>query len=160
MKNQEFLSKLEKEGKIRLVEPSEEVKKAYIIKSESSLISAKILLENNRLEESVSLAYYSMYHLLISLLFKTGIKSENHTASIIFMKELFNLDNSNILEAKKERVDKQYYVDFKINKEDVERAIREAELFNSNLIDFISKLNNKDVSLYREKFTNLIKEVN
>jgi hypothetical protein len=57
MKRPDFLTNLAKEGKLSLVEPSEEVKKSYIQKSESNLVSAKILLDNNRLEEAVSLAY-------------------------------------------------------------------------------------------------------
>lgn len=61
MKRIDFLSKLNKEGRLKLVEPSEEIKDSYIAKSESNLISAKILLSNNKLEESVGLAYYSMY---------------------------------------------------------------------------------------------------
>jgi len=40
----------------------------------------------------------------LALLFKVGIKSENHTASILLLKELFGLDNSKILNAKKERM--------------------------------------------------------
>src|SRR3989344_8193376 len=106
MKETNFLIKLKKEGKIELVEPSEEIKDSYIKKSESNLISAKILLENNRFEESVSLTYYSMYNLLLALLFKTGIKSENHSGSIILLKKLFSLENKEILEAKRERLDK------------------------------------------------------
>jgi uncharacterized protein (UPF0332 family) len=64
MKKTNFLNKIKKEGKLELVQPSEEMKQSYLIKSESNIISAKILLTNGRLEESVSLAYYSMYHLL------------------------------------------------------------------------------------------------
>ena len=60
MKKINFLSKLYKEGKLQLVSPSETIKNSYIAKSESNLASAKILLDNQRLEESVSLAYYSM----------------------------------------------------------------------------------------------------
>ena len=109
MRKINFLAKLFDEGKLQLVNPSEEIKDSYIKKSESNLISAKILLENNKLEESVSLVYYSMYHMLTALLFKVGIKCENHSASIILLKELFSIDNSGIFFAKKERVDKQYY---------------------------------------------------
>ena len=78
MKKINFLIKLKLDGKLQLVEPSEEIKQSYLGKSESNLISAKILLNSNRLEESVGLAYYSMYHLLTALFFKAGIKSENH----------------------------------------------------------------------------------
>jgi len=151
MKKISFLSKLKKEGKLELVNPSEEMKQSYVVKSESSLISAKILLGNNKLEESVGLAYYSMYHVLTALLFKVGIKSENHSASIILLEKIFNLDNKDIFDAKTERIDKQYYVDFVITKEDVENTIRKAEIFNSKMIDFISKLSNKDIENYRKK---------
>ena len=78
MKKSDFLEKLREEGKLKLVEPSEEVKQAYLRKSASYLDSAKLLLENEKLEEAVSMAYYSMYYSLLALLFKVGIKSENH----------------------------------------------------------------------------------
>jgi len=152
MNKTDFLTKLKKEGKIGIVEPSEEIRQSYTEKSESNLLSAKILLENDKLEESVSLAYYSMYHSLTSLLFKTGIKSENHSASIILLKEIFGIDNSGILFAKRERVDKQYYVNFRITKEQVKDVIRKAEMFNSRMIDFISRMTNEDMGLYRKKF--------
>ena len=156
MKKINFLIKLKLDGKLQLVEPSEEIKQSYLGKSESNLISAKILLNNNRLEESVGLAYYSMYHLLTALLFKIGIKSENHSASIILLKELFNMNNKEISEAKSERIDKQYYIDFKISSEEVQNTIRIAELFNSAIFDFISKINNEQIKHYREKFKELI----
>jgi len=156
MKKINFLVKLKQEGKLQLVDPSEEIKQSYLSKSESNLISAKILLNNNRLEESVGLAYYSMYHLLAALFFKIGIKSENHSASIILLKELFNLNNKDISEAKTERIDKQYYVDFKITKEEVQNTIRKAELFNSEILDFTSKMNNEQIKIYRGRFKKLV----
>jgi uncharacterized protein (UPF0332 family) len=158
MKEIDFLIKLKIEGKLERVNPNEEIKQSYIQKSGSSLISAKILLDNDKLEESVSLAYYSMYHFLTALLFKTGIKSENHTASIILLKEIFNQNNKDIFNAKKERIDKQYYIDFKITKQDVLDTIKTAELFNGRIYDFISKISNKDIENYRNKFEDLIKK--
>ncbi|MAG79248.1 DNA-binding protein [Candidatus Pacearchaeota archaeon] len=156
MKKINFLIKLKKEGKLRIVESSEEIKESYIKKSDSNIISSRILLKNDRLEESISLAYYSMYHILIALLFKIGIKSENHSASITLLKEIFDIDNFDISFAKKERIDKQYYVDFHITKEDVNDLINKSEEFNRKLLDFISKLNNDLINLYREKFKELI----
>ncbi|MEK6917986.1 MAG: HEPN domain-containing protein [Nanoarchaeota archaeon] len=151
-----FLIKLKKEKKISLVEPSDELRKSYLQKSESNLISAKLLLKNGRLEESVSLAYYSMYNILISLFFKTGIKSENHSATLILLKEIYGLDNSFILFAKKERIDKQYYVDFSVTKEEVSDLIKQAEEFNASLLDFVSKLTNEGIKMHRTKFISLL----
>lgn len=156
MKNLDFLKKLRKEGKLKLVEPSEEVKQAYLKKSESYIDSAKLLFKNKKFEEAISMAYYSMYYSLLALLFRVGIKSENHTASIILLKELFGLDNSEILKAKKERVDKQYYVDFKIAENDVNVLLKIAESFNATIFDFLEKMNLNEIEKIREKFTRII----
>jgi len=156
MKKINFLKKLCKEDKLKCVEPSEEIKNSYIEKSESNLISARILLENNRLEESVSLAYYSMYHILTALFFAVGIKCENHTGSIILLKDIFNIDNSEISFAKSERIDKQYYIDFHINKQEVIETIQKSEIFRKTLFDFISKLNTEKMNAYKFKFNELL----
>jgi len=152
MKKINFLTKLRTKGLIELVEPSEELKQSHTKKSESNLDSAKILLNNDKLEESIALTYYSMYNLLLALLFKTGIKSENHAASIIILKEIFNLENREISKAKEERIDAQYYADFQITKDKIKEAIINAENFNSSLLDFISKLTNEDINKYRDIF--------
>ena len=147
-----FFAELRKKGILELVEPSEEIKQSYIYKSDSNIASAKILLNNDKLEESVALAYYSMYHFVTALFFKAGIKSENHNASIILLKNIFGINNKDIAFAKKERLDKQYYVGFKITKEEVLESIKKAEIFNNMMNDFISKLTNEEISNARKKF--------
>jgi uncharacterized protein (UPF0332 family) len=113
MKEINFLKKLRKTGKLELVESSEEMKLSYLTKSENCLKSSKILFQNKLYENSTSEAYYSIYNSLLALLFKIGIKSENHSASIILFEKLFN--NKELakiaLWAKEERIDKQYYVE-------------------------------------------------
>lgn len=151
-----FLAKLHKEGKLQLVESSEAVRDSYIAKSESNLASAKILLENSRLEEAVALAYYSMYHMLGALLSRVGIKCENHGASIILLKLVFDIDNKQISLAKQERIDKQYYTDFRIAEKDVADTVLVAEEFDKKLLDFISKLDNQKIEEYRKRFEGLI----
>ena len=152
MKKINFLINLKEEGKLKIVEPSEDIKESYINKSNNSLKSADILLENDQVENAVPMAYYSMYNMLTALFFKVGIKCENHSASIIILKELFGLDNSEISFAKTERVDKQYYVDFDINKKEVENMLKSTEEFNSKLYDFIEKLTTKQAADYKKEF--------
>src|SRR3972149_8796449 len=118
MKKINFLIKLNKEEKLQEVEPSDEIKKAYLQRSSESLSSAKALMKIGNLKDAVALAYYSMYHCLLALLFGIGIKCENHEAGIILLKEVFEIDNTTISKAKAERVDKQYYVDFEVMRED------------------------------------------
>ena len=157
MKKINFLAKLAEENKLKIIEPNDNMKESYIQKASHSLNSSSILLSNNEVENAVPLAYYSMYNMLTALLYKIGIKCENHSASIILLKNLFKLDNSKITFAKKERLDKQYYVDFELEKEDVEKLIESAKEFNSILYDFIEKLTSEDIAKYREKLNNLIK---
>lgn len=155
MRRIDFLVKLRDEGRLDFVKPTEEICRSYIEKSESNMASARILLETKHLEEAVSLAYYSMYHMLTALLFRTGIKCENHSASIILLKGAFGIDNSDIKYAKRERIDKQYYVDFSVTSEDVISIVAKAEEFNGNLLDFISRLGNKAISEYRERISQI-----
>ena len=157
MKKAGFLIGLHKEKRLRVVEPSEELKEAYMQKSSASIKSAEILLQNSLLENSVPMAYYSMYNMVMALFFKTGIKCENHSGSIILLKDLFDVDNSKIEFAKKERVDKQYYIDFKISRKEVENLILIAKEFNSMLYDFIDRMTNKDVNAFREKLRVMLK---
>ena len=58
------------------------------------------------------MSYYARYNLLLALLFKAGIKCENHSGSILLLKLLFEKSElyKIISDAKKERIDKQYYV--------------------------------------------------
>jgi Uncharacterized conserved protein related to C-terminal domain of eukaryotic chaperone, SACSIN len=156
MKKTSFLAKLHDEGKLLLVTPSDTIKDAYLAKSESNLLSARLLLDNQRLEEAVTLAYYSMYNMLTALLFQVGIKCENHTASIMLLQSVFELENTDISSARKERIDKQYYVDFDVTRADAEDLIVTAQDFNQTLFDFISKMTAEKLKGYRERFSGQI----
>ncbi|MBT4540195.1 HEPN domain-containing protein [Candidatus Woesearchaeota archaeon] len=158
MKKINFLIKLKEEEKLQIVEPSENIKIAYLQKSAKSLSSAKALLDIGNLEDSVALAYYAMYHPLLALLFRVGIKCENHTASIIMLKEVFEIDNSTISKAKAERVDKQYYVDFEVSKDETKEAIETAENFIAEMVDFIEKLNEEKINNFKDKAIELMSE--
>jgi uncharacterized protein (UPF0332 family) len=156
MSGSDFFDRIREEGRLKLVEPSEEVKKAYLKKSESHLTSAKLLIDHGKLEEAVSMAYYSMYHALMALFYRVGIKCENHAAAIILLGKVFRIDNSEISRAKRERIDKQYYVDFRITREEVKELIQSAEKFNSTILDFAEKLTSEKIAEFRKRVQRLI----
>lgn len=158
MKKAGFLIGLHREKKLQTVEPSEDMKEAYLQKSYALLKSAEILLENSLLENSVPLAYYSMYNSVMALFFKTGIKCENHSGSIILIEQLFGIDNSKIEFAKKERVDKQYYVDSKVSKKEVENLILLSKDFNAMMYEFIDRMTKKEIEAYRNRLRNLLQK--
>lgn len=155
MKKISFLINLNKEGKLQEVEPSDDIKKAYLQRSNESLSSAKALLKISNLKDAVALAYYSMYHCLLAALFRIGIKCENHAAAIILLKEVFGTDNTKISKAKSERIDRQYYVDFETNKEETEASIKIAEEFIAEINELIAGLNEEKINEYHEKAAEL-----
>src|SRR3990167_9328518 len=103
-----------------------------------------------------------MYNSLLSLLFKIGIKSENHSASIILFDELFgNKDLVKIISwAKGERIDKQYYVETqqiaKVTKESCNEMILKAEDFLVKIKLLINELNNEKIGSARDSFLKLL----
>jgi len=161
MKKADFLSKLREERKLEIAEPSEEMKISYLQKAENCLKSAKLLFQNQLYENSTSEAYYCMYNSLLALLFKTGIKSENHSASIIILKSLFNEESlyKIISFAKEERIDKQYYVEshqiIKVTKESCKNMVLKSEDFLVKMKLLISKLSNEKINSIRNSFESL-----
>jgi uncharacterized protein (UPF0332 family) len=144
MRKPSFLHRLHDEGKLALDEPSEEICQSYLEKAMNCLKSAQVLLENKLWENSVTLSYYAMYNSLLALLFKSGIKSENHAASIRFLRDIFHQSELyNVISfAKKERIDKQYYIDFELTKESAQDLIVKAEDFLLSIKGVIKNLNN------------------
>lgn len=147
-----FLKKLVSNKIISLVDSSEEISESYLLKSKQSLLSSKTLYGVGHYNDAVALVYYSMYYSLISLLFKCGIKSENHNGSILLLKELFKIDSSSIELAKKERIEKQYYVDDDAMKEDVFLGIESAQEFNAVLEKEINLMSNAELIKLRFLF--------
>jgi len=160
MKKQSFLVKLKREGKLELVEPSEEICKSYLEKANNCFKSAKLLLQNNLYENSISMSYYAMYNPLIALLFKIGIKCENHPASIILFKRLFNRIDlfKTISFAKEERVDKQYYIASKqdvLTKRSAQEMYTKAENFIIKMKLLINNLNIEEIEKIRNRFVSI-----
>ncbi len=153
MKDSAFLRKIVRENKLSLIDPNENIASSYEKKSANSIKAAKLVYDNSLLEEAVSLIYYGMYNELLSLFFKVGIKSENHTASILLLRDLFELTNDEISFAKKERIDKQYYTDFVIINEDVSDLFEKAEKFIAHVSFYKSKLHSRKVTSLRNTFS-------
>ena len=158
MKELIFLKKLKRKKVVELGEPSEEMKSSYLMKAENCFKSAKILFQSRLYENSTSEAYYCMYNSLLALLFKIGIKSENHSASIILFDKLFNKPDLTkiVLWAKGERIDKQYYVEtqqiIKITKESCNEMILKTEDFLIKMKLLINEINSEKITSVREEF--------
>ncbi len=159
MRKLKFLIKLSKDEKLKLVKPSDDVCNAYIEKSNNSLKSARILNESMLYENSISMSYYAMYHSILALFFKCGIKCENHAATIILLKELFKEKKlfNVVSRAKKERVDKQYYIDFELTRNDSQELIKTAEDFTIQMRLLINKFPDEKIKRIRSELKEALK---
>lgn len=69
---------------IELIEPSENLAKAYLQKAEKALASMKANKGNTEWE--ISSGYYAMYFSVYAILMRLGVKSEIHSCTIEFAK--------------------------------------------------------------------------
>ena len=83
---------------MEIVKPNSNLADAYLKKSEDSLESMRLITSK---DWKISMAYYSMYFGLYSVLMKIGIKSEIHSCSIeimkLFLLEYFDEDDVTLL---------------------------------------------------------------
>ncbi|MFH1094742.1 MAG: HEPN domain-containing protein [Candidatus Micrarchaeota archaeon] len=162
MKKPDFLHSLSRDKKLELVEPSPEIASAYLQKGADCLRSAKILCENGLYDNSISLSYYAMYNALTAMLYQTGIKCENHSGSIALLEKLFEQPKLHrlISLAKRERIDKQYYVASASNAASnatlADQTAKEAEEFMLEARLFIAQLDEKRINAIQEKTKRLL----
>ena len=91
MKKSSFLAKLKAEESLKLIDPSDEISKSYLLKSGKCIQVAKLAYDAGIYENAVSEAYYSLYNTVMSLFFKCGIKCENHSGAVILIKDVLIL---------------------------------------------------------------------
>ena len=104
------------------------------------------------------MSYYAMYNSLTALLYKAGIKCENHQGSIMLLKYVFRKDGLHnvIAEAKKDRIDSQYYVrQDDVTSDAAKRMITEAEDFSVQIRIVMDGLNADAIRDKKEKLKSI-----
>ena len=127
-----FLKKLKSQGKLKIIDISGSIVDSYLNKSRRGISAAEVLIKTGHLEEATSMVYYSMYYSTMALFFSFGIRCENHTGCILLLDKIFDQKElSDALRyAKEERIDKQYYTDYSITKQEIEEFIEKAQDFS------------------------------
>lgn len=157
MKNSDFLNKLKEEGKLEIVEGSEQMSLSYEKKGAECREVAILAYNNGYFESAITQSYYSMYNHVQSLFFKCGIKCENHSASAILLKDFFKQGELHLIfsKAKEERIDKQYYITPSQNnpatKESAKEMIGISMKFNPQITAFKNNLKLEEIKKIRDK---------
>jgi uncharacterized protein (UPF0332 family) len=152
-----FLRKLITEKKIKLVNQNYKISKSYSNKTKNCQKAANLLYKNNLYENSITEAYFGMYNSTISLFFKMGIKCDNHTGAILFLKYLLKKEklSNELNKFKEQRIDKQYNINENFNKKQCLQLIIESNLFIDNINFLKSNINIKLIDNIKEKFNSL-----
>ena len=159
MKKSSFLDKLKGERTLETVEPSEEISKSYLIKSEKCSQVAKLAFGAGIYENAVSEAYYSIYNAVTALFCKCGIKCENHSAAVILIGDLFRLAELHkiFFEFKKDRIDNQYYIcaldTEPITKERCDERLKTAQRLRAELRAYMERLTLEDIERVRKELS-------
>lgn len=119
----------------------------YIQKAEKKLEVAKKLLLSEDYEDSVSRAYYAVYHMTQALLLTEGQKADTHKGtltlfSLLFVKTGKFSKNSGkyLANLKDDRESGDYEVFSYVEREAAETAIEEAEAFLNESKTYFKKI--------------------
>ncbi len=116
---------------IELVEPSDNLREAYLIKADEAL---DVLRGTDIRDWQLTTAYYAIYHGVYSLLMKIGIKCEIHSCTIEFTKKFLKNyfipeDFELIDKAFSARIDSQYYVNREVPDKNYELIMKRTPAF-------------------------------
>ncbi len=79
---------LENEKRLRIIPPSSAKAREHIEKAKHNLLAADYNIQGGFDDWAVSQAYYAMYHVLLSILYKHGYESRNHECTITAVESL------------------------------------------------------------------------
>lgn len=129
---------------LELVEPNKDLYDGYMIKATSALKSCD---EVSAIEWKIEAAYYAMYHSVYAILMLVGIKSEIHDCTITLMSMIgFSKYDVLLIEnAKKLRIDMQYYVNRNTSNGVQESVLLNAKAFVNNSKEIASHISVADL---------------
>lgn len=145
---------------IKLEEPNDNLCNEYIRKAKSALNILISAFEKNEIDWIVSTAYYARYFAFYALLQKCGIKSEIHDCTISLMHFLFIEEKlidkilfNELQEAKKLRVDIQYYISDDFDKEKIKKDSEFARAFVLSMEEVIDNITKENIDMVRSKLS-------
>ena len=116
---------------IELVEPSDNLRDAYLVKAEDALDTLKT---SRSRDWQLTTAYYTIYNSIYSLLMKIGIKCEIHSCTIEFtkryLKDHFTPEDFELIDkAFSARIDSQYYVNRQVPDQNYDLIMKKTPAF-------------------------------
>ena len=122
---------LDQKKGIEIVEPSDNLRDAYLVKAEDALDTLKT---SKSRDWQLTTAYYTIYNSIYSLLMKIGIKCEIHSCTIEFtkryLKDHFTPEDFELIDkAFSARIDSQYYVNRQVPDQNYDLIMKKTPAF-------------------------------
>jgi len=138
---------------IELVESSDNLRNAYLIKAEEALDT---LRTSKSRDWQLTTAYYTIYQGVYSLLMKIGIKCEIHSCTIeftkIFLNKYFSPEDFELIDkAFSARIDSQYYVNRKVPNKNYDLIMKKTPVFLVKCKNIIFE--QKDINNIRDQIS-------
>ncbi len=125
---------------------NKEIIKGYIEAAKVKLDSAEILLKHSKYDDTVSRAYYAVFHCAQALLLSIGVKAESHSG----VRQLFGLHfikneefskkyGKYLKKLKDDRENGDYGIFSILEKDDAQKAIKEAEEFIAETVRYLKE---------------------
>jgi uncharacterized protein (UPF0332 family) len=133
------------------VNSNNNLSRAFIKKAENSLETMSLVKDK---DWKISIAYYTMYFSLYSLLMKIGIKCEIHCCTIELMNKVLydyfsKRDYELLKESMKARIDSQYYIDKKVSDDKFKELIDSTHSFLVKCKRLLDKITVKEIKELR-----------
>jgi len=146
----------QKEG-IRIIEPNDNVSKAFIQKAEGALESMNQMTNK---DWQISTAYYSMYFSVYSILARIGVKCEIHSCTIELTNELLSdyLSEEEIeflKDSAKARIDAQYYINRSVAEEQYKEMLKKAPKYLVKCKTINEQLTESKIKELRKELTKI-----
>lgn len=157
--NEKYLKWCMKQNKgIKVIKGSENLQKAYMEKAKGSIKSMEANANEGIDDWAISAGYYARYFVIYALLRRIGIKCEMHDCTIAVFRYLFasEIPSSFIQEldqAKKDRIDAQYYTG--VIQTSIEDEIKNTKNFVLKIEEIINGLNKSKIQIVRTKIVSI-----
>lgn len=162
MKDRTITWCLKQKRGIRIIEPNENLTKAYLKKATSALNTMNAASDIGEPDWTTTTAYYARYFALYALLMKIGVKSEIHDCTIALARLLSEkriLEKTlvtDISNSKQARIDIQYYVEREIDKERIKRDTEKARSFVLTVEKIIEDIETDKINAVRNHLKSVI----
>lgn len=126
----------------RVTKPNNNLSEAYMKMARKDVAALKSLPDADRMWKAVT-AYYARYHMLTALLQKVGVDCKDHNCSINIAEYIFPGDKkmfSEIREAKRHRINLQYYIDRPVDDNALKKNLDSVDLFLDKLSGMLESL--------------------